>query len=111
MFVTCPSTKHFWEKVDDMGATFWPDYYPFSWHDISSIAASYEPANLMKMSALRALWLQWNDMFYNRDDFIPDREERWLSECMMRLKVELLHRTREAKPVIQWLTVLTDRRL
>ena len=111
MFLHCPATKHFWEKVNDMGQTFWPDYIPFSWPDITSIAAGYEPSNLMKMSALWALWLQWNDLFYNREEFTPEREEGWLSECMMRLKVELLHTAREAKPVIQWLTVLADRRL
>lgn len=111
MFVSCPSTRHFWEAVDDMGKTFWPDYHPFSWSDVPSIAANYEPENLMKMSALWSLWLQWNDLFYNRDDFTPDRLECWLGECMLRLKVELLHRAKEAKPVIQWLTVLADRRL
>ena len=109
MFWDCPATQDFWGRVNEMGHSFWPAYTDFDYLDIPSLTAKYCPANLMKVSALWAMWLQWNDLFYNREEFNNDRD--WLNETMMRLKVELLLRMREAKPVIQWLTIIAERRL
>jgi hypothetical protein len=110
MFRDCPSVVEVWGHLDGMGATFWPQYEPFDYNDIPTLLCEYDPCSLFKVAGLWALWRQWCDLFYNRDQFDQVRLGEWLPECMRMVKLDLLCKLREAQPMIDWLGVLADRR-
>ena len=110
MFRDCPSVVEVWGHLDGMGATFWPQYEPFDYNDIPTLLCEYDPCSLFKVAGLWALWRQWCDLFYNRDQFDQVRLGEWLPECMRMVKLDLLSKLREAQPMIDWLGVLADRR-
>ena len=110
MFRDCPSVVEVWGHLDVMGATFWPQYECFDYNDIPTLLCEYDPCSLFKIAGLWALWRQWCDLFYNREQFDQDRLGEWLPECMRMVKMDLLSKLREAQPMIDWLGVLADRR-
>ena len=62
------------------------------------------------MAVLWSLWRYWCELFYQPENFSPERLSLIVPEIMLMLRDELINRPLESRSVIQWLGILKDRR-
>jgi len=111
MFWSCPSVQQVWTEADQLGHTFWADYTDFNYlKDITILTHEYNPITLFKLAVVWSLWRYWCEIFYQPDQFSPDRYTVMVPEIMLMVRDELLHRLTESRAVIQWLQIVLDRR-
>jgi hypothetical protein len=111
MFNDCLMIKQVWAEADQLGRSFWPSYTAFDYHkDITLLVHEYRPVTLFKMAVLWSLWRYWCELFYQPQNFGPERFALIVPEVMLMVRDQLLQRLSESRAVIQWLGVIKDRR-
>jgi hypothetical protein len=111
MFDECLMAKSVWDEADQLGRSFWPEYENFNYEkDVTLLVHKYTPVSLFKMAVIWSLWRYWCEIFYERDNFSPERYSLIVPEIMLRVRDEMICRLLECRAVIQWLGILKDRR-
>jgi hypothetical protein len=112
MFDECLMAKAVWDEADQLGRSFWPTYTNFNYSkDITLLVHDYNPVTLFKLAVIWSLWRYWCEMFYQPENFNPDRYSLIVPEIMLMVRDEMICRLLECRAVIQWLGIIKDRRV
>ena len=110
MFDKCIMVQDVWNEANQLGRTFWANYTDFNYdEDITLLVHSYDPVRLFKLAVIWSLWRYWCKLFYESEEFDPERLSNMTAEVMIMVRNELIFRLIECRPVIQWLAIRQDR--
>ena len=109
MFFECPTTVEVWKNINELGSVHWRDYTPLVPNEIPVLLNNYDPVNLLHLSTLWALWVQWCSYFHE-EDFPYSDIGVWVAQIMTKARDEFRARLYESCSAIQWLHLVAERR-
>jgi hypothetical protein len=93
MFSDCLMVKAVWADADQLGHTFWSSYTAFNYKkDVTLLVHEYSPVALYKLAVLWSLWRYWCELFYQPDNFTPERLSLMVREVMLMIRDEMISR-------------------
>ena len=111
MFFECPHSQTVWEEINSLGSSHWDNYTPLEPNEIPVILNDYSPQKLLQLSTLWALWTHWCKYFHDPENFTYEDRWEWANIILINTRDQFLMRLHEAHSAIQWLHIISERRI
>ena len=111
MFFECPQSQTVWEEIDNLGSLQWDNYIPLEYNEIPVILNEYSPPKLLQLSTLWALWVHWCKYFHDPENFTREDRWEWINIILVNSRDQFQMRLHEAHSAIQWLQIVSERRI
>ena len=111
MFFDCPQSQTIWEEINSLGSSHWGSYTPLEPNEVPVILSEYSPQRLLQLSTLWALWVHWCKYFHDPENFTYEDRWEWSNIILINSRDQFQMRLHEAHSAIQWLHIVSERRI